>query len=701
VTDRSSRWLTLGLVALAASVPAAQDVSPEEQPRDVGLVEETGRRLAQLDVTVSGPAEIIGTLVRSDFELVVSGRFIEEFVVDNLCALPESPAPTPLATSEATGVATAPSPPTVRRSPTTYLFYFDQHHLTPGGRQNGLDTARKLVTELIRDGDRGIIFSSGREMRAYNEMTDAPQVLLDALDRLENDRTQWDQWAFAEDFRIREILESIRSADDVDRAISIARMHQKDEAWRTARALRKFAITVGRLANIDPPKAAIYFADTMRSNAGAHYLSFFGKNTNDMLLTAGAADAFAGGNAFERVIEEAGAVGVRIYTIQAEGLVTDTSVYGGGLGAPSVSGTGSTTVAQSGSSSTVRLRDAQNSLAGLALETGGQSFLNGVPAIKIARRIEDHLSCLYLLSFDPAGFAPDRGLPVLVRVKQPKVQARARGQIVIQSESRRRTSRLLAAFAGTTGKAVHEELHGVVIPTGFEDGTFSALVQLHIPGSPLPEVTWEVGASLVSRGKVREDASGQVALPRAGVPIVFETEMRFKPGPYELMIVAHESVTERILTGRLEGDWPNPNDAPASIGPIVTMQPQRGAFLRDEHLKPHGALGRGAEQAVRPELATAFIGIVCRGRSAKAGMRVERRLVGDSTADFDPMELNLGEDRCVQIRDLVLERTMTEGTFSYQVQILRGDEELASRQLDFHAVAGDRSADASLPGGGG
>jgi hypothetical protein len=685
VTARSSRWLTLGVVALVATLPAAQDDTAPGPLRDIGLVEETGRRLAQVDVTINGPAEIIGTLLRSDFELFVAGRPIDEFVVDNLCALPESSAPPPLATPEETGVGVAPRAPNVRRPPATYLFYFDQHHLTQAGRQNGLDTARKLVGELIRNGNRGIIFSSGREMRAYNEMTDDPQSLLDALDRLENDRKQWDAWAFAEDFRIREILEAIRV--DVDRAISIARMHQKDEVW-----------------NVDPPKAVIYFADTIRSNAGAHYMSFFGANRDDAVLTAMGSDSFNAGNDFERVIEEAGAVGVRLYTIQAEGLVTDTSVYGGGLGGPGTSGTGASSAPQTRSSTSIRVQDAQNSLAGLALESGGQHFLNGVPANKIATRIEGHLSCLYLLSFDPTGLGENRGLPLLVRVKQPKVQARARGQIVIQSESRRRASRLLAAFAGTTGKAVHEELHGVVVPTGFEDGTFSALVQLHIPASPIPEVTWEVGASLVSRGKVREDASGQISIPQAGIPVFYESEMRFKPGPYELMIVAHESSTEQILTGRLEGDWPNPNDAPASIGPIVTMQPQRGAFLRDAQLKPHGALGRGARLAVNPELATAFVGIVCRGRSAKGGMRVERRLVGDTSAEFDPMELDLGEDRCVQIRDLVLERTTTEGTFSYQVQALRGDVEVASRQLEFHAVAEDGSAEAALPasaGGGG
>ena len=84
--------------ALVALLPlAAAGVSVGEQesgkPRDVGLTERAGRRLAQFDP-------------------------------GSLDAVP-------------------------RRAPASYLFNFDQHHLVPAGRQEGIDTARALISRLI------------------------------------------------------------------------------------------------------------------------------------------------------------------------------------------------------------------------------------------------------------------------------------------------------------------------------------------------------------------------------------------------------------------------------------------------------------------------------------------------------------------------------------------------------------------------
>jgi len=76
--------LALG-TALSADPPPEP---PEESPREIGLVEEATGRLAQVDVTVSGPPEAIGSLEAADFELLVGGRFIEKFLVDRICNMP-------------------------------------------------------------------------------------------------------------------------------------------------------------------------------------------------------------------------------------------------------------------------------------------------------------------------------------------------------------------------------------------------------------------------------------------------------------------------------------------------------------------------------------------------------------------------------------------------------------------------------------
>ena len=84
------------------------------------------------------------------------------------------------------------------------------------------------------------------------------------------------------------------------------------------------------------------------------------------------------------------------------------------------------------------------------------------------------------------------------------------------------------------------------------------MVQLAAPGSPFPDSTWEMGASLVSRGEVRADTSSQLSVGPPGVPVVMETEMSFRPGPFELVMVAHDTKTDQVSSTKLEGEWPDP-----------------------------------------------------------------------------------------------------------------------------------------------
>ena len=87
-----------------------------------------------------------------------------------------------------------------------------------------------------------------------------------------------------------------------------------------------------------------------------------------------------------------------------------------------------------------------------------------------------------------------------------------------------------------------------MIPTGWVDGRFTALVQLQTDPSPLAEAVWDVGVSIVAEGQVRDDHSARITLDRPHVPVVYESEVTFRPGTYELILVAHETVTDRIGT---------------------------------------------------------------------------------------------------------------------------------------------------------
>jgi VWFA-related protein len=661
------------VVALAVLLPRSAAQAP---PRESGLVEKTTTRLAQIDISVSGPEEIVSKLEPQDFEVWVGGRQLSDFFLDASC-LEESATPPP--PPVAAGSLAPPVPAPARPRGTTYLFYFDQSHLTQGGRQIAIDLARELVEKLVVDGSRAMIISNAQELVTLAPLTSDRRQLQEVLVKLEDDAKQWDPYPTQEDTRVSEIQNAI--GQEIDRAISLARIYQSEERWRQEKALRRLSMVLGTFASFDPPKAVLYFADTMRQNAGAHYLGFFGQTVLDAQGSAIAApvagDSATGALPLDRVINEASANGIRFYTIEAQGLTSP------GISAASRSSARTLSNAATPGMNSARVRDAQSTLASLAAETGGQAFLNGVGSGKIAERILQDLGCLYLLSFDPADFPEDRPLPVRVTVHKPRVKVQTRGRIVLQSASTKLTSRLLAAFASPEATVNDTQVRIGVVPIGYKDGSFAALVQVAVPGTPLAEATWDLGASVLTAGQVREDGSGRVTVNAARVPVVFEKEMRFRPGPYQIVAVAHESTSNLIASLEEEGGWPDLEAATAAVGPIAILKPAKGVFLRDGAVRKSGTLAVGDTDPAREDVPLAVVGLVCRSKDQKGSLEVERRIIGETEASFPPMELDLGADRCAQFRDLVPPKSMGPGEYRFEVRVLRAGVEIARKERAF------------------
>ena len=657
------------VVVCASAQDTGDDSTPQQaettEPKEIGLVEKARRGLVQLDVTVRGKKADMAPLTADEFELVINTNPISNLIVDRLCRDPAPVEPAAVEEiSQSTDEPAEDAPVRVAR-PISYLFYFDQHHLTMSGRVNALDNARLMMPDLVKDGNRATIVSSGQVLDTIVEMTDDTEALLEGLDRLDQDRKQWDPYPEQETLRIREVIEKLEDVGQTA-ACSLARFYQQDESFRTDKEMRTLSIVLGLLADVDPPKAVLYFADTMRKASGQHYFTYAGCRG---LGNASGPSSFGSEHAIDRAIHEASANGIRLYTVEAQGLTSGESI---------VVPAGHSQVNSS------RLRAAQDSLAALALETGGQAFLNGTPAKKMVQAIQEDLSCLYLVSFDPGDLPLDAPLRVLLRTTRPKVKLQVRGQLVLQSESKRQTSRLLSAFATPGSVNADAQVEGVVVPTGFEDGRYTALVQLTTSGSPLPESRWDIGASLVSRGEVKEETAGQISIKQPGVRPVLEAEMEFRPGPFDLIVVAHDTVADQLGTVRVSGVWPEKGEGPA-VGPIAVLQPANGVFLRDGAVRETGSLGRSEDSLLRTDLPTAMIGLVCRGNVKRKRIRIERSLVGEGTTEFPTIQFE-DKDLCTQVRDVIPTRTMTPGTFSYEIRVLAGDVEMASGVREFSVI---------------
>lgn len=668
-------------IALLASSGVAVAADTPEPPREVGLIERTSSRLAQIDISVSGPKSAISGLTSDDFEVSVNRKLVSEFVIDDLCvaratARPGNATPSP-------DVAPAAEEPTpAKPSPATYLLYFDMPHLTLSGRRGSIDAARDMLPKLLAGGNRAMIVVNATRLKTYAPLTTDAKTLDASLAKLVDDNTAFDPYASTEDNRLSDITREIERG--IDFALALARRYAADERTRQERDLRRLSMILGRFTDIDSPKAVLYFSDTMRQNAGEHYLSFFGSTTlrdgngkpvsdADAILN----DAATGALPLDRVMNDAAALGIRFYTIEGQGIMgMDTFIQSR---SPSTGGGGgqSASNAQAGVNSQ-RTRDSQATLVSLAAETGGRAFLNGVSASKMAAQILDDVSCIYLLSFDPKGFPQNAPLSVSVNIKRPGVKAVVRGRLVIESDSNRLTGRVLSAFATPEATGANEgNIRVGLIPVSYADGKFKARVQVAIPGSALPSATWDIGATVVSQGVVWQDGSGRIQVSLPNLPAVYEKDMEFAPGDYDLIAVAHEGQTDTLASKEVHGSWPKLETELVSLGPLAVSQPRPGGFLRNGASRTQGAVIVGEGEPLREDAPTAVIALVCRAKDQKRPLRVVRTLFGETETPVGTTELDLTTERCAQVLDLIPPKSLGSGVYRFVLTVTSDGKELA------------------------
>jgi VWFA-related protein len=697
-------YVSLAFAVFVACLPASAGPEADGAPKPArsDLVESARVRLAQVDVTVAGPPGASAGLGASDFTLEVGGRTIGGLLVDFVGSTTAAPREAP--------AAAAP----VR--PATYVLYFDQRHLTTTGRRRALGIARDLLPRLLLDGGRVTVVSSGRTMETAVSRATDPAAVRTALDRIESDKAQVDETANLEEFHVSQLesdVSQIRADTDAE-AAAVSRAMQgldgagsgppgaNNEGKRRQNATKHSVIEGGeiellglasrledderhlaegeweRLRGIlaglegeEPPKVLVYFADTMRRNPGEHFRRLLHKDQkrSTMLDVDQAylstnprregAQALGPEYAFDAVVNEATAHGVRFYSVQAEGMTASSD----------------------------RVRDAQDTLASMALDTGGRSFLRGAGSDAIARGIAEDLSSTYVLSFDPAGLPEDRPLPVHVEIHRAGVTAVTRSRMVIQSDAARRASRVLAAFvsggdSGGEGARVRAE----VIPTGYHGGRFEGLVQVSVAPPADEPGAWDLGFSVVSRGNVESSASSRLEVNAPGVPLVLEQEVEFKPGGYRVLAVAQQASFNRVASAAVDGAWPQVKREAVGVGRIVIVQPVAGGFRRGDAMRTNGSLAVSEGDVVQGKFPSAFLGVLCRGEDLRVPLVVQRELRGETAIRFPDIRIEPRGDACAVTRDLVRAGTLGPGDFVYEVRILDGDKELGRGERRFRVA---------------
>ena len=172
-------------------VRAAADERP---PASTGLTETLEKRLVQLDVAVEGDPAAIRAITAEDFAFYVGEHEVQGLIVDRLCV--DGPATTAVTRVEG-ATASLPEPPAPRPR-ATFVFYFDQTHLTLSGREFALVTARELINRLVVEGSQASIVSSAKRLETFVAMTGDREKLLAGLERLRKDPRHMESYAQTE-----------------------------------------------------------------------------------------------------------------------------------------------------------------------------------------------------------------------------------------------------------------------------------------------------------------------------------------------------------------------------------------------------------------------------------------------------------------------------------------------------------------------
>ncbi len=635
-----TRFACLAAVALLATIGVAKE---KEKPKDLGLVEKAGTRLVQIDLSVTRRDGSPVDVQPGDLEVKVGKTLVRDFTLDRICS-PAAP----------TAPATVASAPASTPAIASYLFYFDEPHMTYAGRDRALDVARELVRTLVVGGNRGIVISNGRDLVAFSGLTDDSGKLLAALDRLQLDTSRQDNYAE---------LERVRAGGLEQAASDEARQSRSDEAAyeratggyservqgvtpnNAPRSMRpKTIIHVGDMQKAGDPREQSGYESQRSSTASTWYvLEDMAKELqrDEMHRAESALDRFrlallrlsgvrapkavvyfadnlrlnAGAHYFQtldKAMSQEGAY--RSRTPEYSGVRDVEGYFGRAIEMAGNVGARVYAVQAAGMTADgLGLRDAKDTLSSLSLETGGKAFLEGVSMASIAGTISRDMECLYLVSFPPGSLPQDQPLPVRIAVSRPDAVVRARSRIVVPSEKTLAESRRLSAFLEPRANGAALSLGAV--PVGFDGRKYSELFQVAIPDGGPEGAAWTVSAAIVSKGSVVQEFERSVTARHSAEPLVVEHVLTLPPGVYQVVAVAENAEIDTLLSGQFEVVGPEAGNEGAVVTAPVALQPGRGWFLRDDRApRSTGSVVRVEGEPLKSELPTALVGYVCRGK---------------------------------------------------------------------------------------
>lgn len=409
--------LALSLLPFA-SVTAAQ--SAPAGPGGFGEVLEVTVVNVEVVVTDAKGQRVRG-LTAGDFELFEDGRPVRItnfYAFDGLeqrhgLAAPvasAAPAPAPGAPA---ALAPPPAPPAIPEEQRLHLVvYVDNLFLEPFHRNRVVREVRDFLRQALRPGDRVMVVTSERGLHVRQPFTEDAERAAQALLETEGLSAFGEQASTAR----KELLHRLAGSRQWAEAEPLVSSHVEALHHDVEVSLRKLRELVETLGGLPGRKALLYVSDGLPVNPAEDLFLLLDQRFGGGVSSQLRASRYSVRDQLEALLTHANASRVTFYTIDATGLRSHAGVsaeHGGSY----------TSYLEA---DTVRDANRQESLATMALETGGLAAVGTNDVAGALDAMVADFASYYSLGFAPAHAGSGRYYELEVRAKDRRLRVRHR-----------------------------------------------------------------------------------------------------------------------------------------------------------------------------------------------------------------------------------------------------------------------------------
>ncbi len=395
------------VLLLAAGGGDAVGLAAEPAPEPPPFGESVDVRIVNVDVYVLGrDGRPITGLEAADFELSEDGRRVQITNFSELVDLQAAPAPE---RQEAPAPSAAPEAPATGSGPITVALYFDDLFLRPPSRARAVEQLRKFLPGAVRPDDALVVFTGARAVSGRHTGRELEE-LLRGLEKP-------DSSALRRELAWRSTVEAMRRIFDTEgcdhRLEAMADSYAAQAEADVRAALSSLTDAVTQLGALPGPKSLFYVSDGIPTRPGEELGILIADWCNSAPRIPGRELA----PALRTVGAIANARRVTLFAFEAGGL----------RGATGASAEFSQNIV-SLAADRARIANQQDSLTGLAAETGGLAVLNANDLAPGFARVAQALRNHYSLGFSPRANrdGKEHRLEVKLRQRIPGAQLRFR-----------------------------------------------------------------------------------------------------------------------------------------------------------------------------------------------------------------------------------------------------------------------------------